>query len=469
MLGRATIMLVLSQAVLMLSGYAINVGLARILGPEDYGQFGVVMSFLLVVEVFVITGIPIALQKYVAEHSDTSRLLVRRTLPWHSFYSALVFALFFLSAPLLALLYKDIALKSLLQIAAIDIIFYGLYKYFMSLHNGLHLFGRQAIMTVAYGLAKPLAIFTLVLSGYGVAGAVVGNMLGSVGGLALGLLLLRLPRLVGHAEDIPFFKFAFTNVFYYVGLQLLMSIDIWFVKYHLAGEAIGQYVSAGSIAKIPYMLSLAVSSALLPAIARATREGKEKRVQDIVWISMRYWLIALLAMIVVISTTAPELIVLFFGDKYQAGGDVLALLFAAVALLTQAAVMNTVLISRDRLGPCLLVIGAMIVVQIVANAVLVPAFGGLGAAAATLLVAVLANLLSGYLLLRETGVAVPLAAVVRSVSAAALIFALATYLPFLKDAVLVRCLALFSLFVALLFALRELSMTDLKRLTTIMD
>ena len=56
----------------MVSGYAVNVGLARLLGPADFGTFNVVMSLLLVVQLFVITGIPIALQKFVAENTGRS-------------------------------------------------------------------------------------------------------------------------------------------------------------------------------------------------------------------------------------------------------------------------------------------------------------------------------------------------------------------------------------------------------------
>jgi len=54
-------MLMISQGFFLVSGYAVNVGLARMLGRTGFGTFGVVMSFLLVVQLFVITGIPIAL------------------------------------------------------------------------------------------------------------------------------------------------------------------------------------------------------------------------------------------------------------------------------------------------------------------------------------------------------------------------------------------------------------------------
>ncbi len=468
MLGRATILLMTSQGFLLVSGYVINVGLARLLGPQGFGLFGVVMSFLLVVQLFVITGIPIALQKFVAENIDTSRLLHRKILPWHLLYSVAVFGLFWFVAPVISDFLKDERLTYLLRIASFDILFYGLYKYYASIQNGLHEFSRQTITGIAYAVAKPVGTFTLIFLGYGVTGAIWGNTLGSIGGLLVGFALLRFPQVKGRLAEIPFFKFAFTNVFYFVGLQLLFSIDIWVVKYYLSEDVVGQYVSAASVAKIPYFLSLAVSSALLPSISRATKERDEKRVRDIIRITLRYWFMLLFGMIVVVGSTAPALVVLFFGTAYAAAGPVLGVLFSGVALLTFAAVMNTILISRDSLASCLVVVACLILVHATANAFLVPQYGAMGAANATLLVGVLATVLSGALLLNKTRVLLPALSALKTVAAAGAILALANYLPLSALFLLARCVLLAAGFVLLLFLLRELNVADLKRLRAVL-
>jgi len=470
MLGRATFLLMASQGFFLISGYAVNVGLARILGREEFGVFGVVMSFLLVVQLFVITGIPIALQKFVAENLQSSRQIMRQTLPWHLIYSVGVFVVLWFSSPGIARLLRDEALGFYLQMASIDIIFYGLYKYFLSMQNGLHQFGKQTATSIAYALSKVAAIFTFVLMGYGVMGGVIGNMLGSIGGLLIGASLLRFPEETAELEEIPFFKFAFTNVFYFVGLQLLFSIDIWFVKYHLSEVVVGEYVSASSVAKIPYFLSLAVSSALLPSISRATKLGNEARVREIVRTIMRYWLMLLLALTVVVSSTANSLIVMFFGMNYVNGGPVLSALFAAIALLTFAAVMNTVLISRNGLPDCLKVVGALIVIHIFTNAWLVPKYGGIGAAYSTLCTAAVASVLSGYFLMRELQVVVPMVSALKMVAAGALVFSIATFLPFLDGQVflLLKCAVILALFGLVLFASRELNLADIKRFRAIL-
>jgi O-antigen/teichoic acid export membrane protein len=420
----------------------------------------------LVVQLFVITGIPIALQKFVAENTDGSRLFLRKTLPVHLINSCGFFILFWLLAPVIANLFDDQRLEFFLKIAGIDIIAYGLYKYYVSMQNGLHQFGRQTISGIAYAIAKPVAIFALVLAGFSVTGAVIGNMLGSVGGFFIGVFLIRYPELKGKIETTPFFKFAFTNVWYFVGLQLLFSIDIWFAKYYLSDEQVGFYTSASSIAKIPYLLSLAVSAAMLPAISRSSKANDDQRVRDIASISLRYWFMLLFAMILVVGSSSESLIRLFFGEAYLEAAPILAVLFAGVALITFAAVMNTVLIARDQLKACLATVGSLIAAHVVACFFLVPRYGGLGAGYATLIVAVIGIVLSGALLLNNIRVVMSPLSALRTAGVAALVFFLGNYFSVLDHHLIGKSIFVSMVFVSLLFLVRELNVADLKRFRT---
>ncbi|RMF65195.1 MAG: hypothetical protein D6743_08300, partial [Calditrichaeota bacterium] len=293
MIARGTILMMLGQASFLLSAFAINFGLARLLGPEEYGTFGVVMSVLIVVELLVITGIPELIQKYGGENPENMRLLKRVTLRWQIIYSFVVFALFWGAAPLIADSLSDARLTFLIRIASTDIVVYGLFKYYQALQNGLHRFDRHAVLGIAYSISKVSAIFGLVLSGFSLTGALVGNMLGSVGGLCTGLLLTRLPEGGQELEPIPYLRFIVPNVLYFVGLYLFFCIDLWFVKIYQSGVEVGYYVSAGALAKIPYVFSIALSAALLPSIARATKDRDERRVRESTRESLRYMLMFL--------------------------------------------------------------------------------------------------------------------------------------------------------------------------------
>jgi O-antigen/teichoic acid export membrane protein len=53
-----TIYLMFAQAAFVASGYAIHIGLARLLGPSDYGIYAVVISLMTMVNLILTTGIP---------------------------------------------------------------------------------------------------------------------------------------------------------------------------------------------------------------------------------------------------------------------------------------------------------------------------------------------------------------------------------------------------------------------------
>lgn len=65
-----------AQAAFVASGYAIHIGLGRLLGPAEYGTYAVVISLMTMVNLILTTGIPQAVAKYVA-YDDGSAGQVR--------------------------------------------------------------------------------------------------------------------------------------------------------------------------------------------------------------------------------------------------------------------------------------------------------------------------------------------------------------------------------------------------------
>ena len=125
--------------------------------------------------------------------------------------------------------------------------------------------------------------------------------------------------------------------------------------------------------------------------------------------------------------------------------------------------MNTILISRDDLKACLAVIAVLIVLHVIGNSILVPVFDAVGAALATLGVAFISIALSGFLLMRNSGVIMPALSVLRLIVSAGLVFAAVFYLPILQEGFILKGMITGVMFVVLLFILRELSIGDIKR------
>lgn len=79
-MGKDTLYMILAQVLALVSASAVHIGLGRILGPEPYGEFGVIMSVLAVLEVFLSRGIRDSVTKYTAEFPGMSRAIKRQGL-----------------------------------------------------------------------------------------------------------------------------------------------------------------------------------------------------------------------------------------------------------------------------------------------------------------------------------------------------------------------------------------------------
>lgn len=467
MIARGTLLMMVGQASFLLSAFAINFGLARLLGPKDYGTFGVVMSVLIVVELFVITGIPELIQKFGGENPETMSLLKRKTLPWQIGYSLGIFAAFWFLSPAIAGALRDDSLTPFIRIASFDIVFYGLFKYYQGVQNGLHQFEKHAVLGITYAISKVTAIFALVLTGYSLNGALIGNMLGSVGGLAIGIAVTRTPKPKGELQAIPYVKFVVPNILYFVGLYLFFCIDLWCVKYFLSDTEVGYYVSAGALAKIPYVFSIALSAALLPSLSHATKVRNEAHVRESTREAMRYMLMFMLLFSAVVISTSESLIVALFGAAYADAAPVLAILIVGLSLITIFAVLNTILQSRNRMITSFVLMTSLVGLDVVANAILVPRHGITGAAVATTIVAGVGALASGVMVHFEIKAFMPSASTLRMAGIAIVILVLSLFSPALNSQVLLKGVGLSIVYFLLLWAVGEINSADIGRLKTV--
>ncbi|MCG8603377.1 oligosaccharide flippase family protein [bacterium] len=464
MVSRATVLLMLSQAIFLLSGFLINSGLARLLQPIDYGTFGLTMSILVIVELLVITGIPEAIQKFGGEQPMAMKKLIAKTLPWQIGYAVTVFVIFWLMTPHLASLFGDHSLTYYLRIASIDIVIYGLYKYFLGVQNGLHRFVHYTLLGITYSVVKLAAIIGLVWAGFSIVGALVGNVIGSLAALVLALLVTRLAKSEAEPEPNSYFSFVLQNVVYFVGLNLFFSIDLWFVKYYLSGTGVGHYVSAGVLAKLTYLLSVALSAVLLPSLARSIKLRQTSRTKELIKDSLRYVLIFLLLVNTVVVLNAEGIIVLFFGMEYLAAAPILSILIVGLSFVTMMAVINTFMIANNQMKACFVMIGSLVILDIVLNRMLVPEFGLYGAAFATAIVGFVGTVWGGLYILEEFRSLIFSFSSLRLAGVTSAVFLASTLLGFGQFDVILKSALMGSVYVLLLWITKEINTVDLRRL-----
>src|SRR3989344_7675326 len=93
------ISLVLSQAAILVFGYATHLWIGRVLGPATYGVYGVVLSIQTIFGIFLTLGIPMAVSRFVAQDEEHAQSIVRQALRIQTWLAAIVAIGVFIASP----------------------------------------------------------------------------------------------------------------------------------------------------------------------------------------------------------------------------------------------------------------------------------------------------------------------------------------------------------------------------------
>lgn len=455
---RGTFLLMAAQGVLMLSGYALNVFLARHFGPETYGVYGVAMAVLVWVELFVINGVPTAMQKFLAESPERAPAWLRLGRRMQLAYASSIFVLFIMSVPLISVSFDDSAFKRILWIAAPDILLYGLYWFYLGAHSGLHRFESQALIIASYGLSKVACCISLILFGAGLEGALIGNFLGSAVGLVIGAVLLQrtgLPKTNDVEHYSSLIKFAVPIVLYTLSNNALLYIDLIFVKKFMSPVDVGHYTAASTIARVPYFIFLGLTATVLPALSRTLAQEDLETSRRLLRETMRLLFALLIPVLVLVIANAAEIVDLLYTATYAPATPILRLLIVSIAMYTLLVVLSTIM-SADGCANRAFQINLFAASgDVVLCLWLVPKYGTQGAALATLIAATLGTLIAGSLELKRFGAILPWISLLRAIIAGILTWRLAVWRQTAGAALLGELIMLIGFYFLVLYGLGE--------------
>jgi len=157
-------------------GLVIQIVLARILMPEDYGVIALTAVFIIIANVFVQTGFSSAL----IQRKNVSDIEYSSVFFAGIFVSMILYLVMFIGAPFIATFYSEPILKWVLRVQSFTIVFSGL----SSVQNAILVRNLQFKKSFKYRL---LGIFlqgitgiSLAVLGYGVWSLVIANIVNSV-------------------------------------------------------------------------------------------------------------------------------------------------------------------------------------------------------------------------------------------------------------------------------------------------
>ena len=393
-LPRGALYVALGQATFVLGGFALHIVLSRWLTPTLFGLFNVTMTILVWSEIVVNNGVPVALQRFLPDENLAEATVLRAAARCQAIIGLGLFAAMFLAAPLLAALLRDPAMSGILRLAFVDILAMSAYAYYRGVLNGWRVFRQLALTIGAYSLTKVAAIVLLVLLGFGVSGALVGNIASSLGGLAMGFFWARRRkpggqwvsveggRSVGEGEIM---RFVLPAALFTLTSNILLGLDLMGVKAFVAdGDQVGYYSAAVKLAEAPRLVLLAFSFTLLPSLSRSIAAREPEQTRRYLQQMIRMLALVLLPIVALVTTTAGGAIGLIFPPDYVSAAPVLALLIASYALYTVYITLVTALLAEGRPVRALLIPLTLLPLEAVAVWLGVTRWGPVGAALASL-------------------------------------------------------------------------------------
>ncbi|MBS3126569.1 flippase [Candidatus Woesearchaeota archaeon] len=471
-IGKGTFYLMIAEAVSLFSTYIIHIGLARYLGPDAYGIFGVLMSLYLINNAFLGDGVPKAVSKYVAESKDKMQAIFHS-----SFKLQLLVAIFFCAAYVifseqLALVLHDISLKPYIIFLGFMVIPLSLIPLYANGYlNGLRLFRQQALIKIIYPLFRVAFTFIFIYLGFEMFGVLAGYLIALLFGLFLCWYFVKIKDSSHTQSDArsPFPQFPLRTLLAFsipvtaaaLGLTLIRNVNVLFLK-SLMGDNIlvGYYTAAATLSNVPYLIFSALPLALLPAISRSVAAQETALTKKYITQSVRYLLLLLLPMTLLVAATSKEIVTLFYSSAYTSAASVLGILIFSSMIMVFVTTLSSIVTGSGK--PHIEMIFMFIIAGtvILLNFILIPLLGMIGAALSSLIASLFALIIAAAYIYKKWHALISFLSFFRIAFCSVILFFVASLWHFSGILIFVNYAILLLLYVLLLMLFGELRKED---------
>ncbi len=401
--SQALVWLTLSEVIYNIGGYIIQSSLGRILGPEAYGRYGLVVTLTTMIIILIGNGIPTAMSKYLSEifESAPGKILgiKYQALRLQAVLMLAVTALFFFASPLIAWALHDPSLTPLFQLSSLIIPAFAAASFYFYYFTGLHFFRVQAALKTIRAISRVIFIVFLALF-FGVEGAITGYIIAPLFVFAIAVLFdicithRYFPALrETKRKDVSLFSgktilaYAGPLTAFLLFYEFILTLDLYFVKALLGSDYLtGIYNAAITVGRIPYYLFYALTIILLPAISKTTAENDTKETEALVNKSLRLLTFLLFPMVTLLIAYGNESLQFFYGTKYNEAVAPLSIYAVGVGFLTVFYVLSFALNGAGLVKIPMKLTLAGVVGMIALNFYLIPRYELIGAALSTTVV-----------------------------------------------------------------------------------
>jgi O-antigen/teichoic acid export membrane protein len=369
--------------------------LTRTLGPVEFGHFALAVAIISWIEWTFNAFFGRASIKIVGELSEWERPAA--AMVQLQFFTGLATAVIIvLFAGAAASLLKDPTLSTNLRLFAFDVPFWVTAQAHRSILIARMSFRERSWLSVTRWIGRVLFTVPLVLMFRSVPAAILGWILSSVLELIVARILVSVPWSfpVNRVTWKRFFSYAAPLSVFVLLLRFYDKADLFFLKILGNGlQEIGIYGASQNLSLGVGILAISISTPLLGTLTRLKRVQDEKEISKVVGLVFR-GLLLLIPFLSLASASSTELVHLIFGNDFTGAGPSMSLLLFSAFMMVIISTNASILTALERPKLPLLISLPMLPAAIGGYFLIIPSYGGVGAASVSLVVSVSAAVVS---------------------------------------------------------------------------
>ena len=310
---KGTIWAAIDRFGVMALQFFVNLILARLLVPEDFGAIGLLYIFIAISLTFIDGGFGSALiQKKIPTETDYSTIFFWNILTGFFFY-----ILLFFSAPLIADYYKLPILKNILRIIGITLVLNGILAVQTNRLQKSLKFNIIAITNIASYILSAVLTVILAFYGYGVWSLVCMSICQPTCRIILLFIITRwIPLLV-------FSKASLKQLVSFGGYLLLgnllesifKNIQGLIIGRKFSASQMGYYTQADKLDQIvSYSIPQVIASVMYPVFSKF--QDDKDRLMELMKIDLRVISFLIYPLLTIMIIMAEPIILFLYGEKW---------------------------------------------------------------------------------------------------------------------------------------------------------
>ncbi len=329
-----------------------SIFIARLLGPDLYGLYVIVLTAPSLIGVFRDWGVNVAVVRCEARYRSEGRMDELRSV----LLSGLIFEIALgLLLSLLSFVFSDFlavrvfnrpVIAPLIQLASLSILASGLINLCTGIFTGMDRMELNSVMLIFQSSIKTLLVTVLVIVGLGTSGAIIGYTTGLSFAAIIGLLLMwtiyrHLPKpstskfeLKAYLGTILKYALPLSVAGLITGFMAQFYSFLLPIYYATDNSVIGNYGVAANFVVLIGFVATPVITMLFPAFSKLDAKKDKEALKTAFQLSVKYSSLLIVPVAFLVMCLAEPAVSVLFGTTYNSAAFFLALIAISYLYVT---------------------------------------------------------------------------------------------------------------------------------------